>query len=327
MYVSVVIPTYNRKDLLKETIASLCQQTYPKDQYEIVVADDGSTDGTREMVRILKTSCPLSYRWQENKGRSGARNLGISLARGDLILFLDDDVIADHRLLEEHVRYHEKHHNILVMGAVRASAQLQVTPFTEFGLSKAVGDVADVVEDGFVPFVFCATLNLSIRRQHLLVIGPLDEDFREYGWEDVDFGYRAHKAGLRIMYNPRAIGYHAFHATDLEKNCALGRVIGRSAVTLLRKHPELLEHLPMLWDKGYISWLNDPPHIILRKLARSVMIWPPALWALETVTQGVESLYPSPTLLRPLYRWVIGTYICLGYREGLKARYGKSFSA
>ena len=321
MDISIVIPTHNRKELLQKALISLSDQTYPKNKYEVLVADDGSTDGTGEMVRFLKTPYPLSYRWQENKGRSGARNLGVSLARGDLTLFLDDDVIAHHHLLEEHVGYHETHPNILVMGGIKPAAQLQVTTlFTTFGLSKAVGDVADVVENGFVPFVFCATLNLSIRRHHLLVIGLFDEDFREYGWEDVDFGYRAHKAGLSIMYNPRAIGYHAFHATDLKKYCALSRVTGRSAVTLLHKYPELLGHLPMLWDKGYIAWRDDPLNIILRKLARSVMILPPVLKTLEGITSAVEALWPSPVLLRPLYRWVVGSYIFIGFREGLRAR-------
>jgi hypothetical protein len=78
----------------------------------------------------------------------------------------------------------------------------------------------------------------------------------------------------------------------------------------------------MFRDMGYVCWRADPPHIILRKLARSIMILPLALKILEGITRAVEALRPSPVLLRPLYRWVIGTYICLGYREGLKAQDG-----
>jgi hypothetical protein len=90
---------------------------------------------------------------------------------------------------------------------------------------------------------------------------------------------------------------------------------------LFAKHPELRDQLDMFRDKGHISWRDDPPYIILRKLARSAMILPLALWVLERATSTVDALWPSQVLLRPLYRWVIGTYVCLGYREALKVCY------
>jgi hypothetical protein len=96
----------------------------------------------------------------------------------------------------------------------------------------------------------------------------------------------------------------------------------KAVTQLFPKHPELESQMAMFRDKGYVRWREDPLHIILRKLARSIMILPPALKMLEGITSAVEALWPSPVLLRPLYRWVIGTYICLGYREGLKAQHG-----
>lgn len=85
--VSICIPTYNRKDYLRETIESVFAQTY-KD-YEVVVVDDGSTDGTAEMIKNI--GLPIRYYWQENSGDAAARNKMIKLAQGEFITFVDSD--------------------------------------------------------------------------------------------------------------------------------------------------------------------------------------------------------------------------------------------
>jgi len=108
--VSVVIPTYNRKDLLKECLDSLFNQTYPKERYEIIVVNDGSTDGTEEVLKEYAKKAPCAFKWltQQNKGSYAARNLGIKNARGEIICFIDDDCIADRKWLEDLVRAFEE---------------------------------------------------------------------------------------------------------------------------------------------------------------------------------------------------------------------------
>ena len=98
--VSVCIPTYNRKDYLKETIDSILTQTY-KD-YEIVIVDDGSTDGTEKMIK--KLDFPVTYYWQENDGDAAARNKLIGLAKGDYISFIDSDDLLMPDAIERMVR-------------------------------------------------------------------------------------------------------------------------------------------------------------------------------------------------------------------------------
>jgi GT2 family glycosyltransferase len=161
-----------------------------------------------------------------------------------------------------------------------------------------------------------------VRKDLLEEIGPLDEEFKTYGWEDVDLGCRAAKLGVRLLYNPKALAYSNDEAdVQWRRQCQRSYVASRSVATLFAKHPELRDQLDMFRDKGHISWRDDPPYIILRKLARSAMILPLALWVLERATSTVDALWPSQVLLRPLYRWVIGTYVCLGYREALKVCY------
>ena len=83
--VTVVIPTYNRAHLIKDAVESVLNQTYQ--DFELIVIDDGSTDNTREVLAIYKDK--LRYIYQENQGRSAARNHGIKLAQGEYIAFLD----------------------------------------------------------------------------------------------------------------------------------------------------------------------------------------------------------------------------------------------
>lgn len=168
--VSVVIPTYNRKDSLMETLESLFDQTYPKEDYEIIICDDGSNDGTGEMIkRMMKESpCLLRYFKQNNKGPASARNLGIYNAKGEIIGFTDDDCVASPTWIELAVPYFE---------------------------DSKVGGVAGITLPGsYKKSIFstrhtqelrdrescraCATCNVFYRRSVLVEIGGFDPDFR-----------------------------------------------------------------------------------------------------------------------------------------------------
>src|SRR5262249_13447134 len=116
--ISVIIPTFNRARLLAATLESFAGQTLPRDQYEVVVVDDGSEDTTRQVCSNFASRIQLNYLHTENSGISAAKNTGILASRGEILLFADDDDIADARLLEEHVKAHEDHsqENIAVLG-------------------------------------------------------------------------------------------------------------------------------------------------------------------------------------------------------------------
>src|SRR5690349_14383580 len=90
--VSVVIPTYQRRLSVERTLQALSAQTMPADQFEVVVSIDGSMDGTREMLDACRTPYTLVAQWQRNRGRAAACNRGVALARGDVIVLLDDDM-------------------------------------------------------------------------------------------------------------------------------------------------------------------------------------------------------------------------------------------
>ena len=112
--VSICTPTYNRKDYLKETLDSIFAQTYR--DYEVIVVDDGSTDGTEQMIK--KTGCPVRYYWQENQGEAATRNKLIGLAEGQFITFIDSDDILMPDAIERMVNVMEaENEEVIVYGS------------------------------------------------------------------------------------------------------------------------------------------------------------------------------------------------------------------
>lgn len=115
---SLVIPTYNKKGFLELTLASVINQTYPYKNFEVVIVDDGSSDGTHELFSETSTHFPfqLEYVKQENSGRATARNTGVVKAQGETIIFVDDDQIIPPRFIENHMKFHEKNKDMVVSG-------------------------------------------------------------------------------------------------------------------------------------------------------------------------------------------------------------------
>src|SRR6185369_12818569 len=98
--ISVVIPTFNRLPRLQRVLSALAEQTVSASEFEVVVVSDGSTDGTDDYLAKGDTPVPVRHARQDNAGPAAARNHGVRLARGRLILFVDDDVVASPALVE-----------------------------------------------------------------------------------------------------------------------------------------------------------------------------------------------------------------------------------
>ena len=239
MRLTVIIPTYNRSDLLGRALAGLLDQTAAPESYEIVVVDDGSTDGTAEVVAGVGAPEPrLRYFRRVNKGPAAARNVGVREARGEIVLFTGDDCLPDKRLLEEHLRAHAGEAEVGVIGHVTWHPELEITPFMLF-LEQGAQFGFNKIEDAEkVPAWFFYTANCSVGRHWVEEAGGFDEEFKQAAFEDVELAYRMQKCGLRMVYRPEARTYH-HHATTLEQHLLRQRICGRSAARLWRKHPEL----------------------------------------------------------------------------------------
>ena len=239
MRLTVVMPTYNRSDLLGRSIRGLLEQTAAPRDYEIVVVDDGSTDATPEVLDgVAAPEERFRFYRQENKGPAAARNVGVINARGDIILFTGDDCLPDSHLIEEHLKAYDEAGDVGVIGLVTWHPEIEITPFMAFletGPQFGFGQI-DNPED--VPIWHFYTANCSVPRHWIEEAGGFDEDFRHAAFEDMELAYRMKTCGLRFIYREEAKTYH-HHPTTFQQHLRRQRVTGMSAALLYRKHPEL----------------------------------------------------------------------------------------
>lgn len=277
MKISVVVPTYNRKELVTRTLQTLFAQNCPASDYEIIVVVDGSTDGTAEALRKLASPCALRVVEQENRGPAGVRNTGAREAQAELVLFLDDDMQCPPDLVGAHLAVHCTRQQTVAFGALRPSAESPHTLAAAcFEREFAPRALEWKLETGpGWQDLFCVFSNTSLPRSLLMEHGGFDESFRMR--EDLEFSYRLLRAGVRAVSVPQAVAYHYY---DKSPRALLqdARAFADADVSFARKHPEnrIL---------GQLNWLAGQPRAKLRaqRLALAVprladLLLTPACW-------------------------------------------------
>jgi glycosyltransferase involved in cell wall biosynthesis len=328
--ISVIIPTYNRKALLRETLHSLAQQTYPCDRYEVILIDDGSTDGTEE---IAAEAFPftLRYFWQSNQGDAEARNFGARKSQAEFLVFLDDDILVEPGYIAYLIQSHEMSQKKIVVGiwnlwhAEKTSLSRTLNSLFASGADHPQSLPSDFSTETHtttdLQFRDVYSNNMSLRREAYFKIGMM-EGLGFPGssmWCDLDFTYRAYRQGFEFRRSNKAICWHRDHAIfNLDDYKKRMRTAAYRAVILFQKYPELPAYLSMFYDKTPICWSQDPPRLIARKLARFITSSRLTLWSMEQTADVLERLFPASILLPSLYRYIVGSYIFQGYREGLR---------
>lgn len=284
---SVVVPTCNRRRVLAEVLQALDgQREVPP--FEIVVVDDGSTDGTFEWLSARAGRRPLRLLRQENLGPAAARNRGVEASAGALIAFLGDDTVPEPDWLARHWARHRREREpgqgrewprLAVVGYTSWHPRMRSTPFLRFlneqGLQFGYGLIADPEN---VPFNFFYTSNLSLARDWLLE-EPFDESFPDPAWEDIEASFRMFGRGLRLVYEPRARLLHD-HPTDFRRFCLRQERAGESAVRFFRKHPELAGFLG-IGPGGPEPLPNRRSRLPREWLVRALQLFPvslPGIW-------------------------------------------------
>jgi glycosyltransferase involved in cell wall biosynthesis len=239
---SIVVATRNRAPALSDLVESLQLQTLQRERFEVILVDNGSTDDTQRVAAALASRFMHGRALHEPKsGAAAARNTGIRNSSGKIILFLDDDIIADPGLLEAHLQGHKSTAGGPVLGHVRHPWK-ETGSFLERFLLHHVELFQSFQFPDFenVPFLHFYSCNLSLPRTCFENVGLFDETFTSYGFEDTDLGYRLSQAGYKTIYRPEAAALHNVQTTYaqlVEKR----RSAGKWLCYLLQKHPELKE--------------------------------------------------------------------------------------
>ncbi len=218
----VVIPTYNRCDALLECMQHLERQT--STDFEVVVVDDGSTDQTRQAMESYLVKSPLAIRYvrQSNSGPAKARNVGVSMLRAPVCVFLGDDIFASRSLLDCHAALHRESPawNVAGLGWTQWSASGQtITPFMQWlGESPYQFAYRDLLAGQQPDWHHFYTSNLSVKTELLRKL-RFNEKFPYAALEDSELGYRIHREyGLTLKFLPEAIAYH-LHPTTFRQAC------------------------------------------------------------------------------------------------------------
>ncbi len=237
MYISIVIPTYNRLPILQKCLLALENQTLTDNKvsnYEIVVVDDGSSDRTLEWLAANKQQLPhLKTYQQHHQGAAAARNLGVNQAVGETIIFIDSDLVVSENFLQAHA-------DALVAGAQKLKSDRLFTYGAVINTNNFDNPTSEQYKVTDFSAAYFATGNVAIARKWLETAGLFDTGFQLYGWEDLELGVRLKKLGLKLIKCPEAVGYHWHPPFNLEQIPTLiekERERGRMGVVFYEKHP------------------------------------------------------------------------------------------
>jgi peptidoglycan/xylan/chitin deacetylase (PgdA/CDA1 family)/glycosyltransferase involved in cell wall biosynthesis len=240
---TVIVPTHRRRDLAVRLVRGLDDQEFG--DFEVIVVVDGPADETPAALRALETRFPLTVLEQPHRGAAAARNRGAEEARGEILLFLDDDMAPHPALLAEHDRSHSEGAQ-LVIGHIPLDSESPPT-----GVAAAVGRWAErrrarlTTAEGEVPVADLLTGQISVPREAFERLGGFDVAFTRGGLvpgADRDFGYRARKDGLRIVFNPAAISYQRYEV-DARDYIRRTRDGARGDRVLAARYPEIADEL------------------------------------------------------------------------------------
>ena len=324
-FVSVIIPTYRRPDVLRLTLQAL-RRIEPQDSCEFIIVDnDGSSDHPRLLADELRSSVDVPVRLitHTSGGVAGARNAGARSASGDVLLFLDDDILVEPDTIRKHLRRLEECKPCLVSGIWHFSPEmveaLDQTPFGRFrrSVEEWQGPQTDFVqvaenafERGGVP-----ACNLSVFRDDFWRIGGFDEAYPYASSEDLDFSLRAKQLGYRLIHDADIRIWHNDRRLDFRDYCQRQRQRHSGTALLAAKFPQFDWVRPTMAENGPISW-SDPFPRIARKVLKKLLSQSFPLSALHRATDFLERRWPSSTLLPRLYWSMCGLHIYAGVQHG-----------
>lgn len=281
-FVSVIVPVLNREETIGRCVTSLLRASYPHDRREIVVVDNGSTDGTAEVVR----GYPVRLVSETRRGLSQARNRGIEEGQGTILAFTDSDCYVSTRWLAELTEGLREDGVAAVTGDVVPYPPR--TPVERYSARRKPSTSGWQHSLSAPWFNF---MNTALRREVFERVGLFDPRFPGAG-EDIDFAWRFFAAGLRLSRRPQPVVFHSQRAT-VEGLFRQQLRNGRAWALLMRKHPDLArwgwrDELTAWADLAGSTWAAARAHVHAPVRSRGAV--PPQYLHLDLVSKVGQRL-------------------------------------
>ncbi len=295
--ISVLIPTFNRRDIVLQCLDALGAQDIPPGRMEVIIVDDGSSDGTAPAIEATarRLALPVICLVQANAGANAARNRALATARAPLLLILNDDSIASPGMVGEHLRQHAAHpaEADAVLGALALPASPPPGLFERLHHNAALAARPAGEDLGWGAFY---TFNLSAKTALLRRHGGFDAGLRWH--EDIEFGRRLRAEGLRVLHAPAAVAVHQ-HPMDEAGWLGIATREGRALAAWLAREPALREELVRLGLHSARLGTRAPRHVAA-DLVLNPATEPAALWLARRLAARQPGI--AATLYRKLFQ-------------------------
>jgi|SRR6185312_2541313 len=299
MKVSLVIPSYNPTLKLPATLDRLVLQSALIDELIVIIDNDKHNDFAKLLEEKYSSILKIKVFPQPNSGRAISRNRGVELSSGDIIIFLDDDMLAENNLVEKHIGYHLKNPGIIVSGNGYRNPADATYDFGKFLIEMEKdwkkNDI-DTHEITLKKFDFTAC-NMSLPKNVFQQLGGFDTRFSDS--EDFDFAIRAINQNIKIIYDSTLLAWHN-DWPNIDKYIKRQNEYTAAKVNVFKIRPEYLVYFPNL---------QVTERSIIKKLVSGIIRQTVGKWVISQ--KGIFKMLPV-FIKFPLYRITIFSYSNIG---------------
>ena len=244
--ISLIVPTFNRLPILRKCLAALEAQTVSSQDFEVIVIDDGSSDGTEDAMRSYQPRFGFQYLRQSNSGTGAARRNGVEHAGGEYLLLMNDDTLCQPDVIEQHLAMQKNYaaERWAILGSFEYPREARRRAMTHFLHESSFMFPQVEMEEGFpYPYSHFITCNLSVRRGAVVEAGSFDPTYKLS--EDTELGVRLLEMGYGVLYHPAAHAWHDHLPYTVSSLIRRARVYGADYFYMFRRHPRVIREWVM----------------------------------------------------------------------------------